>query len=60
MLIISETQLPVVTQPNKKTELEVNPYQPIRISCQASAVPPPQITWFKVMYYNYDCKLLCM
>ncbi|XP_032511632.2 vascular endothelial growth factor receptor 1 isoform X2 [Danaus plexippus] len=46
-LTVAETQLPVVTQPNKKTELEVNPYQPIRISCQASAVPPPQITWFK-------------
>lgn len=47
--LFAERRSPNITIPTGETNEEVNPYQPIRLTCQANAVPAPVITWFKVM-----------
>ncbi|CAH0721653.1 unnamed protein product, partial [Brenthis ino] len=38
---------PVITIPTSDIEEQLNPYQKKSLICQAVAVPPPNITWFK-------------
>ncbi|XP_050672599.1 vascular endothelial growth factor receptor 1 isoform X2 [Leptidea sinapis] len=45
---VEARRLPVINLPVLNEEdLEVNPYQPIQLTCQADAVPPPTITWLR-------------
>ncbi|XP_039745635.1 vascular endothelial growth factor receptor 1 isoform X2 [Pararge aegeria] len=44
---VAEKKAPNVTILASESNEEVNPYQPLRLTCQASGVPPPVISWYK-------------
>ncbi|XP_045763363.1 vascular endothelial growth factor receptor 1 isoform X3 [Maniola jurtina] len=44
---VAERRPPNITIPASESNEEVNPYQPVRLTCQANAVPPPVINWYK-------------
>ncbi|CAF4936226.1 unnamed protein product [Pieris macdunnoughi] len=45
---VIEQRLPVILIPETlEMDVQVNPYQPIQLTCQVDAVPPPTVTWYK-------------
>ncbi|CAK1551856.1 unnamed protein product [Leptosia nina] len=45
---VIEQRLPEILFPEvSEKQVEVNPYQPVQLTCQADAVPPPKIVWYK-------------
>ncbi|XP_014355905.2 vascular endothelial growth factor receptor 1 isoform X2 [Papilio machaon] len=46
-ITVAAKQPPIITEPLKEMNEEVYPYQPLQLTCQAEAVPPPRIEWFK-------------
>ncbi|KPJ01940.1 Vascular endothelial growth factor receptor 1 [Papilio xuthus] len=46
-ILDSAKQPPIITEPLKEKNEEVYPYQPLQLTCQAEAVPPPRIEWYK-------------
>ncbi|XP_050342190.1 vascular endothelial growth factor receptor 1 isoform X4 [Nymphalis io] len=45
LFTVAATHPPIITAPEKDIDQEVNPYLPVKLSCQANAVPPPVVTW---------------
>ncbi|XP_013174912.1 PREDICTED: vascular endothelial growth factor receptor 1 [Papilio xuthus] len=46
-ITVAAKQPPIITEPLKEKNEEVYPYQPLQLTCQAEAVPPPRIEWYK-------------
>lgn len=52
LISVLAKQPPTITEPLKEKNEEVYPYQPLQLTCQAEAVPPPHIEWYKVSDHN--------
>ncbi|CAG5055924.1 unnamed protein product [Parnassius apollo] len=46
-ITVAAIKPPIIIEPKKEQNEEVYPYQPLQLTCQAEAVPPPRIEWYK-------------
>ncbi|XP_068627778.1 vascular endothelial growth factor receptor 1 isoform X2 [Battus philenor] len=46
-ITVAEIRPPAIIEPRNEKNEEVYPYQPLQLTCQAEAVPPPRIEWYK-------------